>query len=166
MEVEKLMPCRQGFAEAKMSSAWLSSSLKRSPPSPPPLHDFARILPFSEPPWSDRKEKKSNEITPHQRRVRLLKKVSPAAPLRTDHLHGGLTKGTAGDRLALRRSTNATNLQRRKGRWPLFREELCSHIHSDEGSYHRSQTERKKTATLLQIRPRPTSSSISPKHDN
>jgi hypothetical protein len=112
MEFEKLLPCRWGFAEAKMPSAWLSSSMKRSPPSPP-LHDFTGIPPFSEPPWSDRKEKTSSEIISHQRRIHSLKKVSPAAPLRPDHLHGGLTKGTAGGCLAVRRSTNVTNLQRR-----------------------------------------------------
>jgi hypothetical protein len=149
MEVEKLLPCRQGFAEASMPSAWLSSSLKKSPPTPSSLQDFAKIPPISEPPQPDRREETSSEILLHERRIRLLKKVSPAAPLRSDHLLGGLTKGTAGDRLALRRSTNAMNLQRRRGRRPLFREELRSRIHSGEGSCHRIQLERKNTTAFL-----------------
>jgi hypothetical protein len=80
--------------------------------SPHLLHQ-CKILSEYHPSTSHHGQSKGRrQATRYQRRIRLLKKVSPLAPHPPDHLLGGLTKGTAGDRLALRRSTRATYLQR------------------------------------------------------
>jgi hypothetical protein len=64
-----------------------------------------------------------------------------------------LTENSTFELPALRRSTGRHNLQRkRKG--PLFREEKLLRIHSGDSSCHRSQTERKRSASHLQIWPK------------
>jgi hypothetical protein len=50
---------------------------------------------------------------------------------------------------ALRRSTGDHGLQRKR-RWPLFRKEQLSHIHSGDGSCHQNQTEMKRIAATSQ----------------
>jgi hypothetical protein len=125
-------PCRHEIAESEVPLAWMSSG---SPQSPPIMQRGAVSQTQSAPSWPEKGRSRSSTHPPHRRRDR---QASSASSSLSRHHHGGLTADFVVELSALRRSTRKHGLQRKR-RWPLFREELCSHIHSGDSSCHRRQ---------------------------